>query len=96
MPSHQADLRSQTCVYPSFHAPAGRCGLARAGTPIDQTHPLDAHGRIEISNVSGEVKVTGWDKPEVHITGVLGEGAKPLKIEGDDHSLSIKVEARDS
>lgn len=72
------------------------CGLARAGTPIDQTRPLDAHGKIQISNVSGEVNVTGWDKPEVHITGTLGEGAQPLKIEGNDHSLSIKVEARDS
>lgn len=72
------------------------CGLASAGTPIDLSHPLDADGTVSVDNVSGEVTVTGWDRPEVRITGTLGEGAKPLKIEGDKHKLSIKVEAKGS
>lgn len=72
------------------------CGLAQAGTPIDRSHPLDVDGRVSISNVSGEVTVTGWDRPEVRITGTLGDGAEPLKIEGDNHQLKIKVEAEGS
>lgn len=72
------------------------CGLSHAGTPIDLSHPLDAQGTVSIDNVSGEVTVTGWDRPEVRITGTLGEGAKPLKIEGDKQKLSIKVEAKGS
>ncbi|MGB8635809.1 MAG: DUF4097 family beta strand repeat-containing protein [Rhodanobacteraceae bacterium] len=72
------------------------CAIAHAGTPIDQSRPLDVHGSVSVSNVSGEVTVTGWDRPQVRITGTLGEGAKPLKIEGDENSLSIKVEAKKS
>ena len=68
--------------------------LAQAGTPINLTHALDADGRISVSNVSGEVTITGWDRPEVKVTGSLGEGAKPLKFEGDNRKLSLKVEAR--
>ncbi len=68
-------------------------GLVQAGTPIKLNHALDANGQISISNVSGEVTVTGWDRPEVKVTGSLGEGAKPLKFEGDSHKLSLKVEA---
>lgn len=72
------------------------CGLAHAGTPIERSHSLDADGTVSISNVSGEVTVTGWDRPEVRITGSLGEGAKPLIVEGDNHHLKIKVEAKGS
>ncbi len=72
------------------------CGLAYAGTPIELSHSLDADGTVSIGNVSGEVTVTGWDRPEVRITGSLGEGAKPLMVEGDNHHLNIKVEAKGS
>ena len=69
-------------------------GLSQAGTPIKLSHALDADGKFSVSNVSGEVTVTGWDRPEVKVTGSLGEGAKPLKFEGNASKLSLKVEAR--
>lgn len=72
------------------------CGPALADTPIERSHSLDADGTVSIANVSGEVTVTGWDRPEVRITGSLGQGAKPLTVEGDSHHLKIKVEAKRS
>ena len=42
-----------------------------AGTPINQTRPLDARGRVEIENVKGRVEVVAWDRPEVKLTGTL-------------------------
>ena len=40
------------------------CTLAmpvHAATPIDQTRPLDANGRVEVDNLKGRVEVRGWD-----------------------------------
>ena len=68
---------------------------ASAGTPIDQTRAVNADARIDVSNVKGAVTVSGWDKPEVAISGTLGEGAKGLAVEGDASHLTIKVQAPD-
>jgi DUF4097 and DUF4098 domain-containing protein YvlB len=70
-------------------------GTAAAGTPIDQTRSVDAHARIDVSNIKGEVTVSGWDKSEVSITGTLGDGAKGLAVEGGGDHLTIKVEPPD-
>ncbi|MGH8028991.1 MAG: DUF4097 family beta strand repeat-containing protein [Arenimonas sp.] len=64
---------------------------AFAATPINQTRPLAADGRVNISNVSGRIQVRTWDKAEVRITGSLGKGVEKLIIEGDSRSLDIEV-----
>lgn len=64
---------------------------AIAATPIDQKRPLDARGRVEIENVKGRVEVVAWDRPEVKLTGSLGEGVEKLLVEGDERVLRIKV-----
>jgi DUF4097 and DUF4098 domain-containing protein YvlB len=68
---------------------------AFAATPINQTRPLAADGRVSISNVSGSIEVRTWDKPEVRITGSLGKGVEKLLIEGDSRSLDIEVKYPD-
>jgi len=64
---------------------------AFAATPIDETRALDPRGNLEISNVKGRIEVRAWDRPEVHITGSLGDGVERLQIEGDRKSLEVKV-----
>ena len=64
---------------------------ALAGTPIDQTRPLDPRGRVEIDNLKGRVEVRAWDRPEVKITGSLGAGVEKLSVEGDRGALHIEV-----
>ncbi len=64
---------------------------AYAGTPINETRPLDARGRIEIDNLKGRVEVRGWDRPEVKLTGTLGGGVEKLRVEGDGNALHIEV-----
>lgn len=66
-------------------------GSAAAGTPINQTHPLEAKGRIEVSNVQGRLEVRGWDRPQVQISGELGDGAHPLQVTGDARQLQVHV-----
>lgn len=65
--------------------------VAHAGTPINQTRPLAADGRLEIENVKGRIDVRAWDRAEVRITGTLGEGTERLEIEGDGESLAVRV-----
>jgi DUF4097 and DUF4098 domain-containing protein YvlB len=64
---------------------------AYAGTPINQTRPLDARGRVAIDNLKGRVEVRGWDRPEVRLTGTLGTGVEKFSVEGDANALHIEV-----
>jgi hypothetical protein len=66
--------------------------LAFAETPIDQTRPLDAHGRVEIENLKGRIQVRGWDRNEVHISGSLGTGVEKLVIEGSGDHLEVRAQ----
>lgn len=64
---------------------------ATAGSPIDKRAPADPAGQVEISNVSGKVTVTGWDRNEVEVTGELGEGSERLEFTTTDKLTRIKV-----
>ncbi len=64
---------------------------ALAATPVNETRPLAADGRVSIENLKGEVRVRTWDRPEVRITGSLGEGVEKLEVEGSASRLSIEV-----
>jgi DUF4097 and DUF4098 domain-containing protein YvlB len=65
---------------------------AFAASPINQTRPLDPRGRVEVDNVKGRVEVVAWNRPEVQLTGSLGEGVEKLSLEGDARVLRIKVQ----
>ncbi|GLQ88115.1 DUF4097 family beta strand repeat-containing protein [Dyella flagellata] len=67
---------------------------AFADTPLDLHHPAAPTAHIDISNVKGEINITAWDRPEVHVGGQLGDGAEPLTIEGSENNLTIRVEAK--
>jgi DUF4097 and DUF4098 domain-containing protein YvlB len=64
---------------------------AFAATPINETRPLDARGRVEIENVKGRIQVRAWNRNEVRLTGSLGDGVEKLEIEGDRNDLRIEV-----
>ncbi|GAA0718294.1 DUF4097 family beta strand repeat-containing protein [Dokdonella soli] len=68
---------------------------ALAETPIKENRSVNADARIDVSNIKGSVTVSAWDKPEVAISGSLGDGAKGLAVEGGGSHLTIKVEPPD-
>lgn len=53
----------------------------------------DAHpkGDVEISNVSGEVTVIGWDREQIEVKGNLGRGSERLEFVSDGRHTLIKV-----
>ena len=63
----------------------------RAGTPINERAAADLAGSVEVSNVAGTVRVTGWDRDEVEVTGELGKGAERLEFAVADKVTRIKV-----
>lgn len=65
--------------------------LGNADTTVDETRALDPNARVSVSNVSGEVRVTGWDRPEIRVTGSLGEDVRELSMEGDAQSMKVRV-----
>jgi DUF4097 and DUF4098 domain-containing protein YvlB len=64
---------------------------ALASTPINETRPLDADGKVEISNLKGRIQVRAWDQPQVRIRGSLGRGVEKLEIGPGGSELEIKV-----
>jgi DUF4097 and DUF4098 domain-containing protein YvlB len=85
----------QTALHSALLLLLAWSGAAQASSPISETRSVNADARIDISNIKGDVTVSGWDKNEVSITGTLGDGAKKLAIDGSGSSLTIKVEPPD-
>lgn len=67
-------------------------GSALADRPVTINRPLDANGRVEIEGIiSGNVKVVGWDRNEVQVTGTLGADVEDLKAEGTASALTLRL-----
>ncbi|MCC5071287.1 DUF4097 family beta strand repeat-containing protein [Xanthomonas campestris] len=67
------------------------CALpAAAQTAVKQTHPLARGGRVEIENIAGQVRVRGWDRDEVSLTGTLGPGQR-LDVNESANRLQFEV-----
>ena len=46
---------------------------------------------VDISNVSGTVVVSGWDRPEVSVRAELGEGVERVDVSTDHGRTTVKV-----
>ena len=65
------------------------------GKALAQTWSVAADARVEVDNVRGSVTVTGWDQPQVQLSGTLGEDSK-LEISSDAQHLSLRVQGKGS
>jgi DUF4097 and DUF4098 domain-containing protein YvlB len=66
-------------------------GIAGAGTPINRLTTADPNGTVEVSNLTGDVTVTGWARNEVKVTGELGEGTERLEFTKADKLTRVAV-----
>jgi DUF4097 and DUF4098 domain-containing protein YvlB len=70
-------------------------GSAFAAESIDKTMDADPNGTVSVSNISGWVKVEGWDRNQVEVTGELGDGVKEFIFEqkrgGKETLIKVKV-----
>lgn len=66
-----------------------------AGDSIDQSWPVDSDVRLSVENIAGEIKIKGWQRNEVHLTGKLGDSVDELEINASGANLQITVVNRD-
>jgi DUF4097 and DUF4098 domain-containing protein YvlB len=66
-------------------------GLVWAQSKVEERRPAAPDGIVLIENADGSVRVIGWDKAEVLVTGTLGRRAEGLEIKGDGRRTRIEV-----
>jgi hypothetical protein len=59
---------------------------------INRTRAAAPDGVVHIENPAGSVRVIGWDRAEVAVTGALGHGAYGLNLRGDKRRTVVEVE----
>ena len=72
---------------------ASAAACASGDKSFERQVPAQARGVVDISNVSGTVVVTGWDRPEVSVRAELDEGVERVDVSTDHGRTSIKVPA---
>lgn len=64
---------------------------------FEQTYPLDANGRVSVSNVNGSIVVEAWDRPEVRLEATKiadsRETLSEVEINVDSRPSYFSVEA---
>lgn len=70
------------------YAQASSAGNARN---VDETKPCDPDADVYIKNISGSVKVIGWDRNETRVTGSIGEDVERFEFDADEDDVEIRV-----
>ena len=65
--------------------------LPAMAVEVNETRDASADGHVEISNIAGEVEVSGWSRSAVEVTGELGKNVEELIFERDGDRVYIKV-----
>ena len=69
---------------------------AQVTQEFHKTVPLSADGRVSLSNINGDVEITGWNKNEVQIDAVKTardqQRLDEARIEVNANSSSVKIE----
>lgn len=65
---------------------------AAAQERVDERRPAAADGTVAIETGAGAVRVSGWDRNEVAVTGTLGSGAERLVLRGGERQTRVEVE----
>ena len=67
-------------------------GVAGAQEAVDARHAAAPDGVVQIENPAGGVKVVGWDRAEVAVTGTAGRGAEGVTVTGGGRRTHVEVE----
>lgn len=66
----------------------------RTSTKIDTTVRLDRGGSVDLSIISGRIRVTGWDRSDVKISATIDEGFLRFSANSSRVTLSVDDEGR--
>ena len=60
---------------------------------VNRTIDADANGHVEVSNISGEITIEGWNQSKVEVTGTIGRDVKELIVERDGDEVVVSLSA---
>ncbi len=69
---------------------------AFAAKKVDISRAASADATVQLENLAGSVKIVGWSKHSVQVTGTLSNSEESLEVNGDKDNLEIKVVYPDS
>lgn len=67
---------------------------ADAQRQVNARHDASSSGRVEIALNGGSVRVTGWSRNEVQVTGSLSRADDRLELEGSGRTVEVRVASR--
>ena len=75
----------------SLPGASGELGAAAAQEPVEETHPLEPDGGLDVRTTGHSVRVEVWNRDEVRISGQLRSDAQRLDVSGDANALFVEV-----
>jgi DUF4097 and DUF4098 domain-containing protein YvlB len=81
-----------------FATALGALALAAPALPatsFSKQVPVDPNGRLRISNVSGDISITAWDRREVDVQGELGTGVERVDVNAQGDGVEVRVILKD-
>ena len=69
-------------------------GSAQAQRQVNARHDAAANGRVEIAGHNGPLRVIGWSRNEVQVTGTLSRDGDRVVVEGSGRTVEVRVEGR--
>ncbi len=68
------------------------CNVAAADSRTVNIHKAaQLDGAVEINNVAGQVQVTGWERPEVEVSGTLGDRVERVDVNTSAGHTTVQV-----
>jgi len=79
-------LLASACIAPPvLAAPA-------ADGSVDETYAVSAQATVSVEALFGTIRVRGWDRPEVRLTGSVDPRAGELNVRASESAVRIEVE----
>ena len=66
-----------------------------ADTAVDESRSMASDGTVYIEDEIGDIRIEGWDRDEVRITGYISDDVKELEIKESGNGIRIRVEYYD-
>jgi Putative adhesin len=67
--------------------------LVHASKSVQQRVAADQQGTVEIVSVAGNVDISGWDRPEVEVTGTVGDQVDHVDLNAANGRVTVHVVA---
>ena len=71
-------------------APGAKAQDYERRTRIDTTVRLDRGGAVDLSLISGKIRVTGWDRQDVKVSATIDRGT--LRFDANSSRVTLSVD----